>query len=138
MNVKKAVYVTIGCISLGLGALGTVLPILPTVPFLLLAAFCFGKSSDRLHDWFVSTNLYKKNLQSYVEGKGMTKKTKLRIMATVTLIMAIGFVCMFRVPVGQICLAVVWVCHVIYFVWGIKTISEEEAAQYEKERQDKK
>ena len=137
MNVKKAVYVTIGCISLGLGALGTVLPILPTVPFLLLAAFCFGKSSDRLHDWFVSTNLYKKNLQSYVEGKGMTKKTKLRIMATVTLIMAIGFVCMFRVPVGQICLAVVWVCHVIYFVWGIKTISEEEAAQYEKERQDK-
>ena len=130
MNVKKAVYITIGCISLALGTIGSFLPILPTVPFLLLAAFCFGKSSDRLHKWFTSTQLYKKNLQSYVEGKGMTKKTKLRIMGTVSLIMAIGFVCMFKVPVGQICLGVVWVCHVIYFVWGIKTITEEEAAQY--------
>ena len=70
MNIKKAFFVVLGCLSLGLGAVGAVLPILPTVPFLMLAAFCFAKSSEKLHNWFVSTKLYKKNLESFVQGKG--------------------------------------------------------------------
>lgn len=129
MNPKKLIFVIVGFVSLGLGALGAVLPLLPTFPFLLLAAFCFGKSSERLHTWFTGTKLYKNNLESYVQGKGMTRKTKLRIMTTVTLIMFVGFMMMSRVPIGRIALAVVWVFHVIYFVFGVKTISEEESAR---------
>ena len=52
MNIKKILYITLGCIGVGLGALGAlgvVLPLLPAFPFLLLAAFCFGKSSEKLH-----------------------------------------------------------------------------------------
>ena len=45
---KKILYILIGCISLGLGIIGVILPILPTVPFVLLAAFCFARSSERL------------------------------------------------------------------------------------------
>lgn len=90
MNIKKAFFVVLGCFSLGLGAVGAVLPILPTVPFLMLATFCFAKSSEKLHNWFVSTKLYKKNLESFVQGKGMTMKTKIRIMVTVTILMSIG------------------------------------------------
>ena len=74
MNIKKAFFIVLGCLSLGLGAVGAVLPILPTVPFLMLAAFCFAKSSEKLHNWFVATKLYKKNLESFVQGKGMTMK----------------------------------------------------------------
>lgn len=125
MNVKKVLYVALGCVSVGLGAIGAVLPLLPSFPFLLLAAFCFARSSEKLHAWFVSTKLYKENLESYVAGKGMTKKTKIRIMATVTLLMTIGFVMMHAVPVGRIVLACVWVFHVIYFVFGVKTIPAE-------------
>lgn len=44
---KKILYIMIGCISLGLGIISVILPILPTVPFVLLAAFCFAKSSER-------------------------------------------------------------------------------------------
>lgn len=122
MNIKKMIYIVIGCISMGLGAIGVVLPILPTVPFLLLAAFCFGRSSEKLNNWFTGTKLYKNNLESYVKGEGMTMKTKLRIMITVTILMTLGFVMMKAVTIGRIVLACVWVFHVLYFVFGVKTI----------------
>lgn len=125
MNIKKAFFVVLGCLSLGLGALGAVLPILPTVPFLMLAAFCFAKSSEKLHNCFISTKLYKKNLESFVQGKGMTVKTKIRIMVTVTILMSIGFIMMHAVPVGRIILGFVWIFHVLYFIFGIKTLKVE-------------
>ena len=124
MNIKKAVYITVGCIALGIGAVGAVLPFLPTFPFLLLAAFCFARSSEKLHTWFIGTQLYKDNLQSYVEGRGMTLKTKVRIMVTVTILMTIGFVMMKAVAVGRVVLAIVWLFHVVYFTFGIKTLQE--------------
>ena len=85
----------------------------------------FSQSSTRLHDWFTGTDLYKKNLESYVRKEGMQMKTKVSIVATVTLLMAIGFICMKNVPVGRIVLSVVWVCHVIYFFCFVKTLPEE-------------
>ena len=123
-RMTKALYITLGCVGLALGAVGSVVPLLPSFPFLLLAALGFGKSSERLHTWFIGTKLYKKNLESYVQGRGMTKAAKLRVMGTVTLVMLISFIAMHRVPVGQICLAVVWVVHVAYFVFGVRTIGE--------------
>ena len=125
MNIKKAFFIVLGCLSLGLGAVGAVLPILPTVPFLMPAAFCFAKSSEKLHNWFISTKLYKKNLESFVQGKGMTMKTKIRIMVTVTILMSIGFIMMHAVPVGRIILGFVWIFHVMYFIFGIKTLKVE-------------
>lgn len=126
MKLKKIAYIVLGCIGVGLGALGAVLPLLPAFPFLLLAAYCFGRSSERLNNWFVNTKLYKDNLESYVAGKGMTKKTKIRIITTVTLLMSIGFLMMSRVPVGRIVLFFVWVFHIVYFVFGVKTLEEAE------------
>ena len=122
MNIKKILYITLGCIGVGLGALGAVLPLLPAFPFLLLAAFCFGRSSEKLHTWFVGTRLYKENLESYVQGRGMTGKTKVRIMVTVTVLMSIGFIMMHQVSVGRIVLGGVWIFHIVYFLFGVKTI----------------
>ena len=127
MKIRKAFFVALGCVSLGIGAVGAVLPLLPTFPFLLLAAFCFAKSSEKLHNWFASTKLYQENLDDFMQGRGMTKRTKLRIMATVTALMAFGFAVMGRVPVGRVILVAVWVFHVVYFCFGIKTIEEDEA-----------
>ena len=125
MKIKKIAYIVLGCIGVGLGAIGAVVPLIPAFPFLLMAAFCFAKSSERLHNWFINTKLYKNNLESYVQGRGMTWATKIRIMITVTLLMSIGFIMMFRVPVGQIVLACVWAFHIIYFIFGVKTIKPE-------------
>lgn len=123
---KRSIYIVIGCVSVALGAVGAVLPVLPTVPFLLLAAFCFARSSQRLHNWFTGTKLYKKNLEIYVNGRGMTLKTKLGILSSVTALMAVGFIMMKNVPVGRTILAIIWVLHVVYFLFGVKTIRENQ------------
>ena len=130
MKIKKLLYVILGCIGLALGAVGAVLPLLPAFPFLLLAAFCFAKSSEKLHRWFTGTKLYKNNLESYVKGQGMTWKTKIRIMITVTVLMSIGFIMMHAVPVGRIVLACVWVFHILYFVFRVKTIKHTHGNRY--------
>ena len=122
---KRVIYLVLGCVGLGLGALGAALPLLPAFPFLLLAAVCFGKSSPRLHNWFIGTKLYKNNLESFVRGQGMTIKAKFRIMSVVTLTMAVGFLMMSRVPLGQIILVCVWVAHIFIFLFAIKTRQED-------------
>ena len=70
--------------------------------------------------------MYKKHLDSFVKKKGMPVRTKATILASVTLLMSIGFFVMARKDIWVPCiiLAIVWVCHVIYFVFGVKTISE--------------
>ena len=122
MPLRKLLYLMLGFLGLALGAVGAVLPLLPAFPFLLLAAFCFGKSSEKLDRWFRSTRLYKNNLESYVAGRGMTLRTKVRIMVVVTLLMSVGFLMMHAVVLGRIVLGAVWVFHILYFLFGVKTI----------------
>ena len=133
MNFKKIVYTAVGCLGLGLGAVGAVVPLLPAFPFLLLAAICFGKSSEKLNDWFLNTRLYKNNLESYIQGRGMTRAAKIRLIITVTVLMSIGFAVLRGIPAGRIALGFIWIFHVLYFMLGVKTIKEgatlEEAAE---------
>ncbi len=133
LRFKRIVYIIMGCIGLGLGTVGVILPILPTVPFFMLAAFAFAKSSKRLHAWFTNTKLYKKNLESYVAGKGMTWANKIRIMITVTILMTFGFTMMMlkALYIPCVILGTVWVLHIIYFVFFVKNINKEKPNQVE-------
>ena len=124
MKINKLLWMILGFITLALGTIGTALPMLPTVPFFMVAAFSFGKSSERLHTWFKSTKLYKDNLEDFVTKKAMTRKAKCRIMLTINLLMCIGLVTMGLkgIMTGCIVLGIIWVFHVIYFWFGVKTI----------------
>ncbi len=120
-QLKKGVLVIIGFISLGLGCIGVILPILPTTPFLLLASFCFLKSSDRLNAWFQQTSLYQKHLSDFVENKAMTLKQKRMILSVVTIMLLFPFfmvdVLMMRITLLLIICIKFW-----YFTFKIKTI----------------
>lgn len=124
MNLKKTGWIVLGVVGLSLGAAGAVLPMLPCVPFLLLAAVGFSKGSRKLHEWFVHTKIYKENLEDYVAGRGMTRKTKIRIMIVTTLLMMVGFLMMGAkgILVGCVVLVGIWILHLAYFCFFVKTI----------------
>lgn len=125
MPLRKLLYLTLGFLGLALGAVGAVLPLLPAYPFLLLAAYGFGKSSRRLDRWFKGTRLYRENLADLAEDRGLTRRAKIRIMVTVTILMAAGFIAMHAVAVGRIVLAFVWVGHIFYFLFGVRTLPDD-------------
>ena len=122
MKIKKIIWLILGFLGLGLGAVGAVVPMLPAFPFLMLALFSFGKSSEKLHKWFIGTKLYKNTRGSFVIGQGMTWRTKCKNMITGTLRMGFGFCMMYRNELYIPCaiLGGIWLFHSLYFIFGIK------------------
>lgn len=121
MRIKKIIYIFIGTIGLTIGAIGAVVPLMPAFPFLLVAAICFSKSSEKLDRWFKETKLYKENLADLISGCGMTKKAKIRVMIMITLLMSIGFIVLHAITIGRIILSIIWLFHLLYFIFGVKT-----------------
>ena len=119
--VVRYVFLTIGAISFALGTAGSVLPLLPTVPFYMLTLFCLARGSERLHKMFLASSLYQKTVAAYERDKALTLWTKLSILASVTTIMAIGAYFSQNMPVALIVMGLVWIGHVIALAFIVKT-----------------
>jgi len=87
----KILFLTLGFLSVGLGIIGIILPVLPTTPLLLLGTVMFSKSSDRINEKFTSSRLYKRFLQDFIENKTITRKRKWTLLISVDIILLIVF-----------------------------------------------
>ena len=93
----RPILVAVGLLSVGLGVLGMFLPLLPTTVFLLLAAWCFSKSSPRFHQWLLTNRVLGGYISAYHEGRGMSVRDKWITLAT--LWVGIGITAIFFVNV---------------------------------------
>ena len=77
-NLKKKLYITFGFLAVALAIVGVFIPGLPTVPFLLVALFCFERSSKKYHDMIMNNKYFGPVLQDYYSGKGLTSSVKIK------------------------------------------------------------
>lgn len=123
-RVVNVVCVVLGFVCFGLGAIGAVMPVLPTTPFLLAAAFFFAKGSERFHKWFVSTKLYTRYIEQAVMKKAMDKKSKRNMCVTLGVIFLLGVI--FSPVFAKIIILIIAAFHFYYFGFRVKTIPENE------------
>lgn len=119
----KYIYFILGMICFILGAIGVILPIVPTTPFLLVCAFCFARSSTRVNNWFLSTKLYKNHLDSFVQQRAMTLKTKVCILSFASIMLAFPLIFSSNIFM-RIMIICLYVVKYYYFIFKIKTISK--------------
>lgn len=120
-KIKKGIYISIGLICVAIGAVGVVLPVLPTTPFLLLASACFVKGSDKFDRWFKGTKLYKNNLETFVNNRSMKMKTKVSILLFADVMIAFPLVILDSLIMKGI-LILLMLFKYYYFMFKIITI----------------
>jgi len=106
----------LGSLCVALGVLGIFLPLLPTTPFLLLAAVCFARSSKRFYDWLMNNRWFGEYIRSYREGRGIPLKQK--VLAIILLWLTIGSTALLAVTLWWVrlillCIAVGVTIHLV-------------------------
>ena len=113
---KRMSLVVLGWLAIILGAIGIILPLLPTTPFLLLAAFFFSRSSPRFHQWLITHRWFGEYIDNFQSGRGMTRRSKI---STVLLIwLSIGLSTLFFVPIlwGKLLLLRIALCVSVFII----------------------
>lgn len=117
---KKLILIIIGYISLAIGVIAAIVPMLPSFPFLFLSFLCFTKGSEKITNWFKGTWVYKKNLESYINGEGLSKPARIRLLCTLTVVFGISlYILRNKIAIFSIVLFI-YIAHIIYFGFIVK------------------
>ena len=123
----RCCWLGVGMAAFALGTAGIVLPLVPTVPFYLLAAFCFAKGSERIHRLFAATKLYQKYVVPFNDGNGMTWQAKLKTMVLVTGVMSVSGCFLLDNHMGLMMLGGAWLLQCVAMLFFVKTRKREKA-----------
>ncbi|PTJ00969.1 DUF454 domain-containing protein [Staphylococcus simulans] len=119
----RYILITIGLISAIVGFIGIVVPLLPTTPFLLLAAVCFSRSSERFNRWLVSTKVYGEYVESFKRDRGFTLKKKFKILLSLYIVIAFSLYMLDNFYI-RICLLIMVTFQTIVLFTLVKTLPE--------------
>lgn len=114
----RLILIVIGLIFTALGIAGAVLPLLPTTPFLLVAVFCFARSSDRFYNWLINQKIYKEYVENFYLHRGYTLQQKIKILISLYIVIAfsIYMVNVLAVRVGLIIMVIIQTAVLFTFV----------------------
>jgi len=87
---KRRLLIGAGTLCTGLGIIGIFIPILPTTPFLLLAAACYMRSSERFYQWLINNRIFGAYVRNYIEGRGMPVRIKIFTILLLWLTIGLG------------------------------------------------
>lgn len=131
-NPLRIMWLILGFLAMGIGAVGVILPVLPTTLFLLLASFCLARGSERFHRWFTGTKLYRRHLESFVRNRAMTLQTKFSLLIPASCMLILGFLAMSNVY-GRVFIIFLIFFKYIYFFTKIRTVPAGQTAVPEAE-----
>ena len=114
----RIIWLLIGGSSLGLGTLGIFLPLLPTVPFYLLAAYSFSKSSTKIHNWLLSHKVFGPDIRNWNESRVIHRRAKLMAVAGMAGSVILAYV--FCVPLKYMAIQIIILFFVARFIWKQK------------------
>ncbi|AUX92684.1 DUF454 family protein [Mixta gaviniae] len=121
---QRIILLIIGWLAIVLGALGVVLPLLPTTPFILLAAWCFARSSPRFHHWLLWRSWFGKYLRHWQQHRALPPGVKGRamLMTVATFALSLWLVKLFWLRVMLLCM----LAALLLFMWRMPVVSAEE------------
>ena len=131
-NPLRIMWLILGFLAMGIGAVGVILPVLPTTPFLLLASFCLARGSERFHRWFTGPKLYRRHLESFVRNRAMTLQTKFSLLIPASCMLILAFLAMSNVY-GRVFIIFLIFFKYIYFFTKIRTVPAGQTAVPEAE-----
>ncbi|MBN1127439.1 MAG: YbaN family protein [Chitinispirillaceae bacterium] len=123
-NLKKGFFIAAGSLCLALGIIGIFVPLLPTTPFLLLAAACFFRGSDRMYNWLLNHRLFGSHIRNYRRYHAVSLKAKLWSIVALWLFIGFGMAIIVQVLWGRILLGVI-AAGVTVFLVTLKTVTKE-------------
>ena len=120
---SRIILIILGSFFVGLGILGIFLPLLPTTPFLLLAATCYVRSSERFYNWLLNTKWLGNYIKNYREGRGIPLSGKL--LSVFLLWLTIGYSAIFAVPILLIRILLILIAiGVTIHILSLKTLKQ--------------
>ena len=122
-TLKQLLLVSAGGLCLGLGLLGAVLPLLPTTPFVLLALWCFARSSGRCHAWLLNHRYFGELLRNWQQHRGMTLQHKRRACLLLVLSFALSIALVAQLWLKVVLLAIG--CTVFWHIWTLHRTEDE-------------
>lgn len=121
---KRTILIIIGWLAVVLATLGVVLPLLPTTPFLLLAAWCFARSSPRFHHWLLYRSWFGSYIRHWQQHRALPPGTKLRALIFIVLTFAVS---LYLVNILWVrLLLLMMMCALLFFMWRMPVIDEKQ------------